>query len=320
MAGIKESLKAQANFMVTEAAERNQTFPQVTIGSFEVEGLSVRVASKVQGTIFTPLLQSSQDVQMWNNYSVQARGWIERSILEFEASPDSLPDHPIGDKSPDIMRQVGALDGQGNVIPLTREPTETSPVAPWWQTSPPPSDASSSINIDLLSDDQISTLFGAIAQAKEGLFGPISDLKMFTEALAKTKTMDELRDGDYLVGEKSIKHRRLQQDDENDQAAQNVYHPTSIFMQPVFADKYDPQSRMIGVLHAIVQWDAFMINLLPPDIEGIRVILRNDCDQVYTYEIKGHNVSPVRMSLNELLHVSRAQYTYTEYYRLAVLL
>ena len=189
------------------------------------------------------------------------------------------------------MLQVVALDEQGNVIPLTHEPTETSPVAPWWQTSPPPSDASSSINIDLMSNDQIRTLFGAIAQAKEGLFGPISDLKMFTKALAKTKTIDELRDGDYLVGETPIKHRRLQQNEQNDQAAQDVYHPTSIFMQPVFANKYDPQSRMIGVLHAIVQWDAFMIQLLPPEIEGIRVILRNDSDQVYTYEIKGQNVS-----------------------------
>ena len=167
VAGIKDSLQAQAYYMVTESAERNQMFPNVTIGSFEVEGLSVRVGSKVQGTIFTPLLTSVDELQKWNEYSVREQEWIEQSMRESEASPDYISQSSMGNNEADIVPYVATLGDGGELTPLTRIPTEVTPVAPWWQTSPPPQNAASTVNLDLLSIDEVGTLFRAMSEARE---------------------------------------------------------------------------------------------------------------------------------------------------------
>jgi hypothetical protein len=263
-------------------------FPQVTIGSFEVEGLSVRVGSRVQGTIYTPLLESTEDLEKWQNYSNHEKMWIQRSIDDFQASPESLP-NSIDDMSFNIVPYVAVRDENGALVPSTRVPTFANPVAPWWQTSPPPVDPSSTVNLDLLSIKEVNTLFQSVSEAREGLFGPVSNLDLFAGAFVKTKFFDELRDGDDLFGEKSadLRTRRLE---EGDDSKVHKYHPASIYMQPVFEDKYNPRSKIIGLIHTIVQWDAYVVSLLPPEEEGLRVVLRNNCDQVYTYEINGPNV------------------------------
>lgn len=289
--GVTGSTQSQANFLIAEAAARNQTFPTVTIVTFEVEGLSVRVGSRVQGTIFTPLLESTQDVLHWNTYSTQEQSWIQTSVQEFQASPEYLPTDEGGGLRFDDKIVSYVHDG-GLMTPLTRIPTTMAPAAPWWQSSPPLLDPASTINLDLMSVPEVHELYQAVREAREGLFGPIKPegLDVFTDAFVKTKPFGDLRKGNYLYGEKSADlrtHRRLEQD--NDQE-DDEYHPASLFMQPVFADKYDPQSKIVGLIHTIVQWDAYVVSLLPPGEEGLRVVLSNNCGQVYTYEINGPNV------------------------------
>ena len=47
---------------------------------------------------------------------------------------------------------------------------------------------------------------------------------------------------------------------------------------------------VIGYLFSIISWDNYLVNLLPVGVEGIIVVLRNSCDQAYTYEINGPEV------------------------------
>ena len=297
VAGVTQSLRAQANFIASQAANSNQTFPFVTIGTFEVEGLSVRISSKVEGTVFTPLLEpTASAIRNWNDYSVKAQNWVTESRQTFEASPDALSDSfSPADKSSFITPILTAPNDEGKLVP--KEATSSAdaiPIAPLWQMSPPPYDASSTINKDLLAYPEMKTLYQAMTKAREGVFGTISELESLAGSFARTLTQKQLREGDFLHGDKSAalltnSHRALSEAERDDDHEDNRYHPVSVFMQPVFSDIFDPQSKIIGVLHAIVQWDAFMVGLLPPTVDGIRVVLRNNCDQAYTYEVNGPN-------------------------------
>eukprot|EP00977_Amphora_coffeiformis_P001793 scaffold353_cov185-Amphora_coffeaeformis.AAC.21 len=289
IAGLTESLQAHAQWMVAEAAQRNQTFPAVTIGSFEVEGMSVRVASKIHGVVFTPLLYSNGDMQAWNGYSAQEQDWIVSSRKVFEASPDAMEDsfqNPIDQLSP----VKPYISGFPHGAPVTTLPLDGTPVAPWWQQSPPPYDAATKVNANVLEDPEVRTLYQAMVQAREAIFGPVSTLDLFSQGFAKTATETKRRDGDQLYGDDSFAkahgddsggHHRVLEEDR--------YHPMSVFMQPVFADLFDTNSPLVGVLHAAVPWDSYVVNLLPQGVNGIRVVMRNDCGDPHTYEVNGPN-------------------------------
>lgn len=297
--GIKDSLRAQANYISSEAAERNQSFPFVTIGTFEIEGLSVRAGSSVKGTVFTPLIDASE-IEEWNAYaSRDQQAWLTKSRKDFEASPDFVAGESFAfdDGSWEVAKPyLSTIDEASNaLVPVT---TVTSgPSAPWWQTSPPPSQPASSVNLDLLSptsdpSSQIQALFEVVQQTREGVFGEISPLPLFVDSFAKTKFELELRDGDELFGFKSadlLTGRRSLQEDGSD--GDDNYHPLSLFMQPVFEDMFDPQSKIVGLIHAVINWDAYVVSLLPPGVDNLLVVLSNDCGQVYSYQVNGPNVS-----------------------------
>ena len=65
-----------------------------------------------------------------------------------------------------------------------------------------------------------------------------------------------------------------------------VDHPHSFVYHPVRADLF-PDSDMVATITSAVAWDASMRNLLPDNVNGICCVIRNSCDQTYTYEIDG---------------------------------
>ena len=65
--------------------------------------------------------------------------------------------------------------------------------------------------------------------------------------------------------------------------------PESFMAAPVYADIYD-NSPLVAVLTAILPWHNNFFNLVPKGINGIRVVVRNTCDQEFTYEVNGPEV------------------------------
>lgn len=48
---------------------------------------------------------------------------------------------------------------------------------------------------------------------------------------------------------------------------------------------------MVGFLSATVSWDFLLDDLLPDGVTGILAVLRNSCNQTYTYRMEGKSVS-----------------------------
>lgn len=68
--------------------------------------------------------------------------------------------------------------------------------------------------------------------------------------------------------------------------AQGNDPPVSSFYYPVQTG-YDAEASLGGALVTLLNWDSFFANILPQNINGLTVVLRNSCDQAYTFIING---------------------------------
>lgn len=77
------------------------------------------------------------------------------------------------------------------------------------------------------------------------------------------------------------------------------YHgdPMSTIYLPVFSS-FEPTRKPVAVMIAIINWASYFENVLPPstgskNFRGVVIVLENECDGSYTYEISGEAVSPI---------------------------
>lgn len=62
---------------------------------------------------------------------------------------------------------------------------------------------------------------------------------------------------------------------------------------PVY-DSFDVATRKtVGVLRTVLHWARYFANVLPDTKEGLIVVLGNNCDTPYTYQINGKTVVPL---------------------------
>ena len=70
----------------------------------------------------------------------------------------------------------------------------------------------------------------------------------------------------------------------------NVENTHTFYFAPVLRDPSDVKnSDVVAVIGGAVAWDRSLLNLLPTDVRGILTVIKNNCNQSYTYEIDGHD-------------------------------
>jgi class 3 adenylate cyclase len=67
------------------------------------------------------------------------------------------------------------------------------------------------------------------------------------------------------------------------------YHgdPMAQFQIPVFDSFNETTRKPVAIMKSLIHWRHYFRNILPSNVDGITVILENECDGVYTYEING---------------------------------
>jgi len=68
----------------------------------------------------------------------------------------------------------------------------------------------------------------------------------------------------------------------------DINHPHSFVYHPISKSIF-PDSEVVGTLTSAIAWDASMRNLLPKNVRGIYCVVRNNCNQSYSYEIDGED-------------------------------
>lgn len=61
-------------------------------------------------------------------------------------------------------------------------------------------------------------------------------------------------------------------------------HPHTTVFVPVFKELNNAkESDIVALLFAILPFDIYLGDLLPDDVKGLQVVLKNSCEQVFSY-------------------------------------
>ena len=242
------------------------SFPFVSMPSFEVLGGQARELTKNDIIMWVPFVTEVQRDE-WSNFSLAENQWYYESVMILQTGIDNVNDtytHDaefrsfIWEENPDVAE---APHGQPSDI-----------FAPLWESSPPPFSISS-CNYNVLGDVEVNET--------------IQDLMLFRDATVGkvSLSLDSVLEH-YVDPEEATKYVH---DDFSTSDA--IYeHPHSKHLQPVFLHLKDKESEIVGFVLSVVTWDHFMADLLHEDVSGVVAVLKNNCDQAYTYELHGDTV------------------------------
>jgi class 3 adenylate cyclase len=149
----------------------------------------------------------------------------------------------------------------------------TGPYLPRWQTSPVL--RTSRVNEDLFFKPTAATTVSKDVLSKGSAIlsgfvtappGPPSHAHTGTAFLATVQSMWDGKQVEYLGD------------------------PMAQFHIPIFDSFNETTQKPVAVMRALVHWRHYFRNILPSNVNGITVILENECDGHYTYEINGKEV------------------------------
>ena len=67
--------------------------------------------------------------------------------------------------------------------------------------------------------------------------------------------------------------------------------PVADLYVPLFDDFSKADRRLVGVLTCVVYWRTYFVNIVAENAHGITVVLENTCNQIFSYQIDGSNVT-----------------------------
>lgn len=193
----------------------------------------------------------------WVNYSVQNIGWVEEAHMYQYGNTSRLIHGPES-----FHHYIVTGDGKGNTIPDT---SNRPFVVPFWQFSPPPI-SYLWLNGNLMSRPILTVMLNSL-------------MALQNETLV-------LRNGPHLAipmafseAEHARYHSKLKDS--------NIKNPHGFAYHPVHAVAGDKNSGVTGVISGTSAWDAALLRLLPEGVVGIDVVIKNNCNESYTYTLEG---------------------------------
>ena len=159
MQSLRDSMRGVADTFTITAMSQNTSFPFVTVPMFEIVGGRAREQAKaIEMLTFAPIVSKTHKLK-WNEYSVKQKSWLQESRKILQARDDvSMLEVPYHDTS--ITNYIFGLQGQDQMA------SEADLYAPAWQSSPPPRNASSYINYNLLEEEFLDRMVHSVALAK----------------------------------------------------------------------------------------------------------------------------------------------------------
>ncbi|CAJ1930877.1 unnamed protein product [Cylindrotheca closterium] len=250
---IRDACHTFSKVISDQAAETDQTWPFVALQNFESLGEDFH---KIAGTeIFTLFPTVTREkTEDWLNYT------------DKEHAPMVRHSHMLKYKNMDNLNEVGYKSYIQSASPTGMIPDIDRDVYhPMWQFSPPMF-TYGAINWNILSLPDLASVFDAVKVLKnESLVSPVRPY-----ATASMAFTDE-------------EHARMHSEIEGS----STEFPHSFMYTPVHLDSQDSNSPIVAIFGAAMAWDFSLRSLLPAGVIGIHAVLKNSCNQSFTYEING---------------------------------
>lgn len=232
-------------------------FPFVRVPKFELLGSQTRSLVGNDLILWAPFVSEEQKAD-WADFSKREQGWYNESlsILQSDSSVD-WSRFVAGSEFRDYIWEGEDL-ASGTAV-------ETSgPFAPLWQISPPTSSISS-INYNILHEKYVNNMIPVFKLTRDYLLGS-----------AKMHAVDGLP--------KSII------DSQGISLEGTTSRPYTTHFTPVYDKLDDTNSSLVGVLLSTIIWEEYLESLFHDDERGIVLVLRNTCDQSFTFALQDGKV------------------------------
>ena len=196
---------------------------------------------------FSPYVNASEK-DAWEVYANYMQDWVLEGVnYSYDLHRDYLNGSHVVDSISEQIYRSGVNDS--NVVPETGP----GPYLPAWQLAPAPHDPKI-VNYNLLDHE----VFERVEHGMRAINLPV---------------LSEATDLEFLYGGSIY-------DDPT--------HPHSFLLQPVYHDFVDHrEADILGVVTAIIGWDHYFENLLPPEAHGIVVVMKDTCGGQFSYQING---------------------------------
>lgn len=277
-------LSAIASFGTTitsYAIGTNATWPFVTVPQFEARCSHLLNLAEAVAIAFAPIVEDKDRAKWEDEYVPNNIRWAEESFTYLETTQyasgedtsaindaasgggsseegggtseppptyEGMPDFSSGYSKEIFTYGFTPLGGLGPLIV-----NDEGPYIPWWQRAPSSrSEGVGFVNIELRDDPSFNGNMLEVLQNKKAALGNM--------VVGEYGSVD----GTVAAG------------------------PTSGFYYPILKDSIDGEDvPVVGTLATLVFWDRFFVNILPQNVVGVLAVIKNTCDQAYTFQING---------------------------------
>jgi hypothetical protein len=231
-------------------------FPFVRVPKFELLGSQARSLLGNDVILWAPFVSEDQKAS-WADFSKNEIGWYNESMSILRNDP-----------SVDLSRFKGSSEfrdfiWEGDDLASGIEVATSGPFAPLWQISPPTSSLTS-INYNILHEPDINAMLPVFQETRDYL---LSSAKLLSEDGLSRSIIDSqaisLVDTDRLY---------------------------TTHFSPVYETLDDTSSALVGILLSTIIWDEYLASLFHDDETGILLVLRNTCDQSFTFDLQDGDV------------------------------
>lgn len=254
---IREACEALSDIVTSSATAANATWPFYTLPDFESYAYHHRVQTNTELTTVLNVVDL-EDFDDWVDYSIaNYEDQVKEGHLINAGNLDRLTEVAY---QPTITR----LTAEG-IIPEIERPSYNVV----WSYSPPPANYAL-VNGNVRSVPDYDALFIATETLRNETV--VSGVRSYATAVGIAFTEEE--------------HNAMH----SDLPAGETEHPHSFFMHPIYERLHDPSSKIVATLLIGSAWDASLKNLLPEGVNGLDVVISNNCNQSFTYRINGPTV------------------------------
>ena len=240
-----------AEFVATQAQAHNMTWPFVSIPKFETFAETIRAYSTVEAFVTCTYVEDDDRDAFVDYHGARYEQWVNES-------------HIINPIVADKFTPTGYSEFIKRKDPVNKSwvPEDTNPYYyVLTQRSPPPT-SYNTLNFNAYSVPDYKATYDA-GRILKGVM-----LSTRVRPFASTNDRDH-----------ALLHTALPN--------QELSHPHSFNNLLIREDPYDLDSKVVALVSGPVAWDAALRNLLPDGVRGIHAVIKNNCNDTFTYEIEG---------------------------------
>ena len=240
-----------AEAITASADVDGEEFPFVRVPRFELLGSQVRSITKIDVTIWAPLVTEKQREE-WSNFSATEIDWYNESLIHIHHHEEFAGNEVAGEFRDEIWE--GETPNDASYMAAAAP----GPFAPLWQISPP-TISIASINYNLLQMEFIRNILPAAIQTNDCVMSALqTDDRGLSESILSSD-------------------KRHHQDHEKE-------IPFVSQLTPVFEQLLNKTS-VVGFILTTFHWEDFLANIFTSDVNGVAVVIRNTCNESVTFKI-----------------------------------